>query len=132
MSDTIPLQFAQSLLRLTELPEEELQADLRELKLPLVLLKDKALPDARISVDDYGRLFIHLVKKLQLNLHQRSEDLNGALEFSAYRMLYLAMSHSSTLRQPPVLDREARVRGESASELVAAPARLEGRAAHAR
>ena len=99
MSNTLPVQYAQSLLRLSKLPPEELQADLQELKLPLVLLKDKALPDARLSMDDYGRLFIHLVKKLQLDLHQDQGDLDGALQFSAYRMLYLAMAHSRTLKQ---------------------------------
>jgi AraC-like DNA-binding protein len=117
--DSIPVQYAQSLLRLSNLPREELQADLLALKLPLVLLKDKALPDARLSVEDYGRLFIHLIKKLQLGLHADQSDLDGALQFSAYRMLYLAMAHSRTLQQAlqraAVYFRRFEARGQSFS-----------------
>ena len=54
MADTIPLQYAQSLLRLVPIPEEQLRQQLTELNLPLVLLQDKAVADARIPVDDYG------------------------------------------------------------------------------
>jgi AraC-like DNA-binding protein len=97
--ETIPIQHAQSLLRLSKLPTDELKADLQALKLPLVLLKNKALPNARLSVDDYGRLFIHLIRKLQLDLHQGTDELQAAIEFSAYRMLYLAMAHSGNLQQ---------------------------------
>jgi AraC-like DNA-binding protein len=97
--DNISVRHAQSLLRLADFPEDELRLDLRELKLPLVLLQDTALSSAEISAEDYGRLFIHLIKKLQTNLHQDPMSLSGALEFSAYRMLYLAMAHSQTLHQ---------------------------------
>lgn len=117
MPETIPLQHAQSLLRLSKLPPEELKADLLALKLPLVLLKNKSLPDARLSVDDYGRLFIHLIRKLQLDLHHSAEELDGAIEFSAYRMLYLAMAHSDTLQQAlqraAIYFRRFETRGES-------------------
>ena len=40
MPETIPVQYAQSLLRLSNLPREALLADLRELKLPLVFAAD--------------------------------------------------------------------------------------------
>jgi hypothetical protein len=38
--DNISVRHAQPLLRLAGLPEDELRSDLRELKLPLVLLQD--------------------------------------------------------------------------------------------
>ncbi len=99
MPDNISVRHAQSLLRLAGLPRDEIRSDLLDLKLPLVLLQDTALDSAEISADDYGRLFIHLIKKLQINLHEDESALSGALEFSAYRMLYLAMAHSQNLRQ---------------------------------
>ena len=61
MADTIPLHYAQSLLRLVPMPEDQLREELKELKLPLVLLEQKAVAEARIPVEEYGRLFIHLV-----------------------------------------------------------------------
>ena len=59
MSQSIPLYYAQSLLRLAPVAPEELREELQDLKLPLVLLEDKAIAEARISVEDYGKLFIH-------------------------------------------------------------------------
>jgi hypothetical protein len=40
MADTIPLQYAQSLLRLVPIPEDQLRQQLTELNLPLVLLPE--------------------------------------------------------------------------------------------
>jgi len=99
MADTIPLRYAQSLLRIAPMGEEQLRAELTELNLPLVLLKSSTVPDARISVDDYGRLFIHLVRKLQESLPGRSDDVESTLLFSAYRMMFQAMLHASSLEQ---------------------------------
>ena len=67
MADTIPLRYAQSLLKLTPMSEDQLREELVALNMPLVLLQSKGATDARIPVDDYGRLFIHLVHKLPAN-----------------------------------------------------------------
>lgn len=99
MPDSIPLRYAQTLLKLSQAPREELQADLQQLKLPLVLLQNKTAPDLEISVEDYGRLFIHLVKKLQFDIAPGEEEASAALQFSTYQMLFLAMAHSKNLRQ---------------------------------
>lgn len=99
MPESLPIRYAQSLMKLTRAPVEELRAELQELRLPLVLLQPSAHPDATISVEDYGRLFMHLVRKLQPELLEPGSDLEDTLEFSAYRMLYLAMAHSKNLRQ---------------------------------
>jgi len=99
MADTIPLRYAQSLLRLARIPPDQLRQDLTEMKLPLVLFQERALPDARISVDDYGRLFIYLVHRLQQELHGAGSNLDGTLRFSAYRMMFQAMLHAGTLEQ---------------------------------
>jgi AraC-like DNA-binding protein len=94
--ETIPLRYAQSLLRLSPMPDEQLRQELTALKLPLVLLQPTAIADAKISTDDYGRLFIHLVRRLQATLPGGGE---GAIEFSAYRMLFQAMLHAGNLEQ---------------------------------
>lgn len=99
MADTIPLQYAQSLLRLAPMGEDELRAELADLNLPLVLLEPKAVPDARIPVEDYGRLFIRIVRKLQESLPSNSASVESTLMFSAYRMMFQAMLHASTLEQ---------------------------------
>lgn len=99
MAETIPLRFAQSLLRLTPMCEEQLRAELTSLNLPLVLLQDNAVTDARISVEDYGRLFIHLVRKLQDTLHDSDAEVQNTLVFSSYRMMFHAMLHAPNLEQ---------------------------------
>jgi AraC-like DNA-binding protein len=95
--DTIPLRYAQSLLRLTPLPRDQLREELSALNLPLVLLQASAIADTTISAEDYGRLFIHLVRKLQADLPGGATGAEGALAFSAYRMLFQAMLHARTL-----------------------------------
>jgi AraC-like DNA-binding protein len=99
MADTIPLRYAQSLLRLAPMSQDQLREELAALNMPLVLLEDAAVADARISVDDYGRLFIHIVRKLQENLPSFSGDVEGTIAFSAYRMMFQAMLHASNLDQ---------------------------------
>jgi len=99
MGDTIPLRYAQSLLRLARVPPEQLRRDLTALKLPLVLFQESALPDARIPVEDYGRLFIYLVHSLQPALAGAGSNLDSTLQFSAYRMMFQAMLHAGTLEQ---------------------------------
>lgn len=99
MADTIPLRYAQSLLRLTPMTQEQLRQELIALNMPLVLLQSRAAPDARIPVEDYGRLFIHLIHKLQQDLPSRSGDVETTLLFSAYRMMFQAMLHAPTLEK---------------------------------
>lgn len=99
MPDTLPLRYAQTLLKLSQAPREELEADLQRLKLPLVLLQNRQVSDVEISVEDYGRLFIHLVKKLQFDISPATDQASAALEFSTYQMLFLAMTHAKNLRQ---------------------------------
>ncbi len=99
MADTIPLRYAQSLLRLVPMSREELRAELSALNLPLVLAEDRAVPEARIAVDDYGRLFIHLIRKLQRHLPSTGGDVQSTILFSAYRMMFQAMLHAADLGQ---------------------------------
>jgi AraC-like DNA-binding protein len=95
----IPLRYAQSLLRLFPAPREELRAALQAMNLPLVLLQQKTAPDLEIPVEDYGRLFIYLVRKLQPQLTAAEDDLAATMEFSTYHMLFVAMAHSKNLEQ---------------------------------
>ncbi len=99
MADTIPLRYAQSLLRMVPMPQEQLRKELAELNLPLVMLENKAVADARIPVEDYGRLFIHLIHKLQGSFSQDAASVESTLQFSAYRMMFQAMLHAGNLQQ---------------------------------
>ncbi|MEH6636995.1 MAG: AraC family transcriptional regulator ligand-binding domain-containing protein [Halioglobus sp.] len=99
MAVTIPLRYAQSLLRLAPMPEDQLRQQLAELNLPLVLLQTNTVADARIPVEDYGRLFIHLVHTLQQDLPSHSGDVHSTLLFSTYRMMFQAMLHAGNLEQ---------------------------------
>jgi AraC-like DNA-binding protein len=99
MAETIPIRYAQSLLRLVPMAEDDLRAELAALNLPLVLLESHGVADASIPVEDYGRLFIHLVHKLQERLPSRSGDVDSARTFSAYRMMFQAMLHARNLGQ---------------------------------
>ncbi len=99
MADTIPLQFAQSLLRMAPMEPDQLREELSELNLPLVLLENHSVPDARIPVEDYGRLFIHLVRRIQDELPGNTADPDDTRMFSAYRMMFQAMLHSRNLKQ---------------------------------
>lgn len=99
MTDTIPLRYAQSLLRLAPMPRETLRAEITALNLPLVLLNETPVAEARIGVEEYGRLFVHLLHKLQAELPTRTADLEDTLQFSAYRMMFLAMLHAKSLEQ---------------------------------
>lgn len=99
MADTIPLHYAQSLLRMVPVSEEVLREELDRLKLPLVLLQNVAVGDAQISNDDYGRLFIHLVRRMQAQLPAGQGSTDNALVYSAYRMMFEAMLHAPNLGQ---------------------------------
>ncbi len=99
MAETIPLRFAQSLLRIAPMQGEALRAELKSLNLPLVLLENRAVPDASISVEDYGRLFIHLVHRIQDTLGDTVASPEDTRSFSAYRMMFQAMLHSRDLGQ---------------------------------
>ncbi|KZX59370.1 hypothetical protein A3709_13810 [Halioglobus sp. HI00S01] len=99
MADTIPLKYAQSLLRLAPVPRDQLRADLAEARLPLALLETQAVPGAVISVEEYGRLFIHLVHQLQDHLPDNAMDPDDTRLFSAFRMMFQAMLHARDLRQ---------------------------------
>jgi len=79
--------------------EEQLLAELRELNLPPELAEPEISSGKRISVDDYGRLFIHLVRLMQKTLPSRSGNLESTLLFSAYRMMFQAMLHAGNLEQ---------------------------------
>ncbi|MEH6583162.1 MAG: AraC family transcriptional regulator ligand-binding domain-containing protein [Halioglobus sp.] len=97
--DTIPLRYAQSLLRLTPMSEEQLREELSALNLPMVLLQATAIADARIPADDYGRLFVHLIRQMQQSLPGGKATAESTIAFSAYKMLFQAMLHAGTLEQ---------------------------------
>lgn len=99
MADSIPLRYAQSLMRLVPMSKEEQRRVLTDLNLPLVLAGDKAVPEARIPVEDYGRLFIYLIRKLQERLPSAGGDVESTILYSAYRMMLQAMLHAANLGQ---------------------------------
>jgi len=117
MTDTVPLHYAQSLLRLVPMSEAALRQELNQLKLPLVLLHEKSVKDTRISAEDYGRLFIHLVQRLQQQPPVKRDGDENTLVFSAYQMMFQAMLHAPNLKhamhRASVYFRRLQVDGES-------------------
>jgi AraC-like DNA-binding protein len=96
MASTLPVKYLHSLLKLSPLPPEALQLELEALGIdPSMLESGKG----EVSTEQYGRLFIHLVRGLQTDLAGRRGDLSGLLSFSTYRMMFEAMVHAATLRE---------------------------------
>lgn len=98
MADRIPLRYAQKLLQLAPMSRADLRTELDELKLPLVLLEKHSTAQATISAEEYGRLFMHLVKQLQPQL-DASGTADTEMVFSAYRMMFEAMLRAPDLEQ---------------------------------
>ena len=94
----VPLRYVKSLLRLSA-ASGELRQELETLGIDPVILEESPPPDTVLSTDDYGRLFMHLIRRMQPGLQASNGQLNSLLEFSTYRMMYQAMVHAPNLRE---------------------------------
>jgi hypothetical protein len=89
MARTVPLKYVKSLLKLSSTSTQEQHRELEALGIDATILEDPPPPQTTLSTDEYGRLFMHLIKRLQTELETQQGDLNSLLEFSTYRMMYL-------------------------------------------
>jgi AraC-like DNA-binding protein len=99
MPASVPSRYVKSLLRLSRVPPDQLRRELATLGINTAILDEEAAAGAGLSTDDYGRLFIHLVKSMQPGLATERGELANLLEFSTYRMMYQAMVHAPDLRR---------------------------------
>lgn len=60
--------------------------------------KLSADPTATISAQDFGRLFIAMVRRSQLTADIDEKDMDAVLALSSYRVLFTYMIHAPTLR----------------------------------
>ena len=96
MARTVPAKYVRSLMKLSRAPLEVLLPELDEIGIDPATLDGEA---GELTTEQYGRLFILLVKRLQTDLAGQRGDLSGLLSFSTYRMMFEAMVHAATLRE---------------------------------
>jgi AraC-like DNA-binding protein len=99
MARPVPIKHVNSLLRLSNANRENLLPELEALGIDPAILDEPPAAGVTLSMEDYGRLFIHLVKTLQTELGAQQGNIDNLLEFSTYRMMYLAMVHAPNLRE---------------------------------
>ena len=96
MAKTVPAKYVRSMLKLSQAPLERLGLEFDALGIDPAVLESG---EGEVSAEQYGRLFIQLVKGLQTDLAGQRGDLSGLLSFSTYRMMFEAMAHAATLRE---------------------------------
>jgi len=99
MARPVPIKHVNSLLRLSNANREKLRPELEALGIDPAILDEPPATGVSLSTEDYGRLFIHLIKTLQTELSAQQGNLDSLLAFSTYRMMYLAMVHAPNLRE---------------------------------
>lgn len=90
-------QQLRSSLDLFGLPATALQEQATELDIDLDSLSRD--PNASISAQDFGRLFIAAVRRSQQEIDIADDKLDSVLELSAYRVLFVYIIHAPTLRE---------------------------------
>jgi AraC-like DNA-binding protein len=98
MPKVIPAAYAKSAIRLLKRPGAELAALLREVGLPETLLEQDAAGEA-LSAEQFGRLFIGIVRLSQQDLHERSGTTGDILSLSTYRLMFSYMLQAPTLAE---------------------------------
>ncbi|MCB1690492.1 MAG: AraC family transcriptional regulator ligand-binding domain-containing protein [Halioglobus sp.] len=84
-------------LELFGLPAQKLMDEAQHLGIDVGSWDDKS--DQQISAQDFGRLFIAMVRRSQVAAGVDEESLDAILELSSYRMLFTYMIHAGTLRE---------------------------------
>lgn len=98
MSKFVSPRYVQTLLGLSGITEQEMRGELESLAIDPAIVDEAPADGAGLSSEEYGRLFVHLVRKMQAAFTQKGQ-LDGLLEFSTYRMMYQAMVHAADLRE---------------------------------
>ncbi len=90
-------QQLRSSLDLFGLPESVLRDEAVEQGIDLESLS--ANPQACISAQDFGRLFIAAVRRSQREISANDAELDSVLHLSAYRVLFVYIIHAATLKE---------------------------------
>lgn len=93
MANEIPEFYAQATIQFVQRPREELEALLQDLSLPMALLGDERM-EGQMAAEDYGRLFMGLLKLAQRSLYDEPEQV---VDLSTYRLMFSYMIQAETL-----------------------------------
>lgn len=93
MANEIPAYYVQSTIEFVQGSRSEVEALLAELGLPAALLSEERQPGF-VAAEDYGRLFMGLLKLAQRSLNDNPESV---VDLSTYRLMYSYMLQADTL-----------------------------------
>ena len=93
MANEIPAYYAQSTIQFVQRPRQEIEGLLAALGLPLSLLSEERQAGV-VTAEDYGRLFIGLLKLAQQALNDNPEQV---VDLSTYRLMFGYMLQADTL-----------------------------------
>ena len=96
MANLIPARYAQSTIKLVRIHRTAVVDILNAQQLPVALLDDKPL-EGTLDAEQYGKLFMSLLKASQHELQGDSDEADDVLNLSAYRLLYSYMLHAQDL-----------------------------------
>lgn len=96
MANLIPARYAQSTIKLIRIRHSTVAEVLKAEKLPLALLDDQPL-DGTLDAEQYGKLFMSLLKASQHELQGGASGVDDVLNLSAYRLLYSYMLNAQDL-----------------------------------
>jgi AraC-like DNA-binding protein len=97
MAHTVPAAYAHSAIRLLSRPREQLERLLRELGLPAELLEEHSAT-GEISAEQFGRLFIGLVRLAQRETESDADAADQVVNLSTYRLMFTYMLQAPDLR----------------------------------
>ncbi len=96
MPRTMSFHQLQASLGLFGMSAQDLVGEAQLLDIDIETLSND--PAASISAQDFGRLFIAMVRRSQLNAGVDEKSMDAILTLSSYRVLFNYMIHASTLR----------------------------------
>lgn len=96
MAKSVPAVYAQAALRLARRPPGELRALLVELGLPATLL-GRTAARGELDAEQFGRLFMGLVRLSQHDLHADTATAERVKGLSSYRLMFGWMLQAPTL-----------------------------------
>lgn len=96
MPDTVPATYAQSAIRLLARPRAQMETLLSEIGLPLALLDDRTVAGP-VSAEQFGKLFIGLVRLSQEAVQPDAEAARQVVDLSTYRLMFTYMLQAPDL-----------------------------------
>lgn len=90
-------QNLQASLGLFGMPVKNLVDEAQHLGIDVASLNDSS--DQQISAQDFGKLFISMVRRSQIAMGVSEESLDAIFALSSYRVMFVYMIHARTLRE---------------------------------